>query len=262
MAEQLRLVGTVSISGEIVVETGLTIGGTETFGIGGIDKQVVKDPLGGNRPYIPGSSLKGKMRSLLELVKYGVDIGTKQVKGRQVSTGEIHSCTNPDCALCTVFGAHDTKDEEIAGRGPTRLVVRDAFLVVDDQAQQFFDSTGRWVDLKTENYIDRLSGTAASPRTFERVPPAMMFRLDMIYRVFARTDENGGNDGEADLAKLSLVREGLELLASDYLGSSGSRGYGRISFRNVRLAVSSGCIELADTEWTFSTDEPVERPVS
>ena len=63
--EELRLQGKYIIQGKIKVLTGLHIGGPTTgLNIGGVDNIVIKDAKG--KPYIPGSSLKGKMRSLLE----------------------------------------------------------------------------------------------------------------------------------------------------------------------------------------------------
>ena len=54
------------LEGTITLKTGLHIGAGDTeMRIGGTDNPVVKNPLD-NRPYIPGSSLKGKIRSLLE----------------------------------------------------------------------------------------------------------------------------------------------------------------------------------------------------
>jgi CRISPR-associated protein Csm3 len=63
---QKPLLGKISIKSTLLVETGLHIGGGgETLDIGGVDKPVIRDPLS-NQPYLPGSSLKGKMRSILE----------------------------------------------------------------------------------------------------------------------------------------------------------------------------------------------------
>lgn len=69
--------GKFIISGILECVTGTRIGGTqEKFEIGGIDNPVIKDPLT-DLPYIPGSSLKGKLRHLLEWA-----INTKAVKFR------------------------------------------------------------------------------------------------------------------------------------------------------------------------------------
>ncbi len=243
----LKLLDIVRIAGEIKLETGMTIGGIETFGIGGIDKQVVKEPLKEDCPYIPGSTLKGKMRSLVELADGKV----------KLSDGKPHSCTNPTCGVCAVFGCARAKDNEDAHRGPTRLIVHDAPLDVDaPEAKQFFQSTGRWVDLKTENTINRVTGTAEHPRTFERVPAGMTFKFAMSYRVFEMPDKDGNPDkGAFDLKNLGFIKLGLQLVANDYIGSSGSRGYGRISLHKVTVRATMGMVKLAETSWAF---EPVE----
>jgi CRISPR-associated protein Csm3 len=63
---QKKLLGKLYITSTIEVETGLHISGGEgKLDIGGIDKLVVRDPIS-EHPYIPGSSIKGKLRSILE----------------------------------------------------------------------------------------------------------------------------------------------------------------------------------------------------
>jgi len=235
-----RLLGIVKIRGLITTETGLTIGGLDTFGIGGIDKQVVKDPLRQNAPYIPGSSLKGKLRSLTEMAR------------ELCADGDPHSCADAACPVCAVFGAANAKHTQDCGRGPTRLIVRDARLCTQHaEAAEFFRSTGRWVDLKTENVIDRVSGTAKHPRTFERVPAGMQFRFAMSYRVF----DMDGDGGQFDLSNLALIRDALAYLTSDYLGASGSRGYGQISLSEVSPTAPPG-LTLPDLDWAFASAAP------
>ena len=250
MTKQLKLLGAVRISGTAVVETGLMIGGTDTFGIGGIDKQVVKDPLRQSRPYIPGSSLKGKMRSLLEL-EQGIQIVEKKVKGKTQREAGPCKCGTKECPICVVFGPGDAAKNP--GIGPTRLVVRDAALKVcetpPNEAFRFFQTTGRWVDIKTENAINRAEGTAQNPRTFERVPAGMEFLVEMVYRVFDVDDGDGGPDGgKRDLDNLAQVEHGLELVQQDYLGASGSRGYGRVTFKDFRLTAPDD-IKLEEPVW-------------
>jgi CRISPR-associated protein Csm3 len=215
----IKLVKVIHQKGEIACETGLTIGGLSEFGIGGIDKLVIKNSFKeGNPPYIPGSSLRGKMRSLLELKHTGVQIETTPQGRRE---GKIHSCKNPKCPVCRIFGAHDVNDRQ----GPTRLIVRDSMLKVDDERIKAYGKlNGRFVEIKAENYIDRLSGEARSPRFFERVPAGFTFKLDLVYRVF----DVDGDKGRTDEDYFRFVLEGLELIQRDTLGSSGSRGYGKV----------------------------------
>jgi len=194
----------ILIKGAIVCETGLHIGAsTETIDIGGIDAFVIRDIKTG-RPYIPGSSLKGKMRSLLEL-KY--DKYIKQGKRRGAS------CDCGECDICVTFG-HANKEKET---GPTRLIVRDIKLT-----NPISEET---VEIKGENWINRIT-SAADPRFIERVPAGSEFKFEMIYSVY-QTDYFP--------ERLKLVFEGMNLLEDNYIGASGSRGYGKIRFKDIEL---------------------------
>ena len=202
----LKLKENIIIRGEIELLTGLHIGGSkETLQIGELDNPVIKDPLTG-LPIIPGSSLKGKMRSLIE-----VSMQKYETSGRYA--GEPHAskseCNNPSCPICVVFGS--LRNPHV---GLTRLIVRDSF-----PASQ---NTPIETELKTENYIDRIRGRAGSPRTFERVPAHTIFKFEFVYSVYG---EN--NDKE----HLKTVFKAMSLLEDSYLGGSGSRGYGQIKFK-------------------------------
>ena len=60
----MKLVRIYTITGTIETVTGLHIGaGKDSIEIGGMDNPVIKHPHTGEH-YIPGSSLKGKVRSL------------------------------------------------------------------------------------------------------------------------------------------------------------------------------------------------------
>ncbi|MDW8087703.1 MAG: type III-A CRISPR-associated RAMP protein Csm3 [Candidatus Calescibacterium sp.] len=216
--------------------TGLHIGGTvEGFEIGGMDNPVIKDPITGY-PYIPGSSLKGKMRSLLEWttihnnksrVEYMVGI-----KGNKIS-----ACNCSECDVCIVFGAGAGANVK---KEPTRLIVRDSFpkgLFGDDgkmldennrtgtiQKWKQYLGKGIYTEVKTENAIDRIT-SAANPRSMERVPVDSVFEVEMIFDVY-RDDDKG---------RLKKVFEGMSLLEDSYLGGGGSRGSGKISFEDVRI---------------------------
>lgn len=216
----MKLKGYKNIEGIIEVVTGLHIGGSTTMiEIGGKDNPVIKNPLT-KEPYIPGSSLKGKMRSLLEwkLGKINTDQSSRDY-------GDVHKwCNNRNCPICVIFGT--SADE--AGLGPTRLIVRDA--VLDDnykERQKTKDSAWTVLDLtedKYENTINRITARA-NPRNFERVVSGVEFSFKMSYRVF----ENGDN-GESDEALFSNVLDALKLIEKDALGGAGSRGCGQVKF--------------------------------
>lgn len=116
----MKLIGYKRIEGIIEVITGLHIGGsTTTIEIGGKDNPVIKHPIT-KVPYIPGSSIKGKMRSLLEW-----KLGKLNTDRNSNDFGNVHKwCNDKECPICVIFG---TSAEE-AGIGPTRLIVRDAVL--------------------------------------------------------------------------------------------------------------------------------------
>ena len=208
----MKLLSIKNISGKIKLLTGLHIGaGDAALEIGGLDQPIIKHPLTGE-PYIPGSSLKGKIRSLLEIKyqKFVLD-GNKQ--------GDPCNCGN--CLICVVFG---TSAAEKKAQGPTRLLVRDANLT--EEWKRIFDNGELPMEIKYENRINRITGTAKDPRPIERVPAGVEFDFTMNVRILE-------NDREDDILK--LIKQGLGLLQLDALGGCGSRGCGQILFEDLRI---------------------------
>jgi CRISPR-associated protein Csm3 len=215
----MQQIGLKKISGQIVVKTGLHIGaGSDKVEIGGMDNPVIRNPLT-REPYIPGSSLKGKMRSLLEW-----KLDKVQNKG-----GNPCSCGRTDCPVCRVFGSANNsrgKGEEDQN-GPTRLIVRDAFLSEEDREKM--NNGKAIIEEKYENSLNRITARA-NPRPIERVVPGVKFDFEMIYRIIDTND--GGKTDETNFNR--VVLEALKLLKNDYLGGGGTRGNGRIDFINVK----------------------------
>ena len=216
------LVSTHRITATLVLRSGLHIGaGKDAIEIGGLALPVVKQPFT-QEPYIPGSSLKGKLRSLLEWALNRVEndggVWGSEKKGQYAD----------DDPILRAFG---TTHKQWRG-GPTRLLVRDAYLErvwadsVRDQGLAFTEE-------KMEVSIDRIQGKAKDGglRRIERVPAGARFELDMGFKVF---DWNG-DGGKTDLDCLNRVLEGLKLLERDALGGSGSRGYGRVRVENLKV---------------------------
>jgi len=209
MAQTLKLKKYIIIQGKLICKTGLRIGGSkEELEIGGLDNPIIRDPVD-ELPYIPGSSMKGKLRSLLEY-KYN----------RVGANGNPCGCGKPldECPVCTIFGPHMKPAHDL---GPSRLIVRDCLVSEESRANLArLEKQGLgYSELKTENIIDRRTGTARAGglRTMERVPKGTEFNLNISVRVFEQDDE----------AKMvGYVKEALELLQKDYLGGSGTRGYG------------------------------------
>lgn len=167
-----------------------------------------------NEFYIPGSSLKGKLRSVLER-----ELDKTSGDGR-----EPCSCGRPDCLVCTVFGAHKNTKPEC---GLTRIVVRDAYMS-DDSKKAFAEASAAGkatVEYKTENVINRRSGAAEHPRTGERLLPGTIFNGEILLHVYEKDDPRKLAD---------FVRHGLGVIQdASSLGAGGSRGSGRVTFLNV-----------------------------
>ncbi len=205
----MKLIKHEIIDGELECLTGCRIGGTESgFEIAGIDNPIITNPLDG-LPYIPGSSLKGKIRCLLEL-RYD-----------KISTDERgvgNPCDCGDCFICVLFGCSRAKKT----KSPTRLIFRDLFL-----SNKSIESIGEvlkdYTEVKTEVKIDRETMTSTDPRENFRVPAGAKFRFELSIRIF-ETDQAQLKDWMDKLA------EGFELLEEDYLGGSGTRGYGKVKF--------------------------------
>ena len=190
-------------SGKIILKTGLHIGGTNTaLNIGGPDSFVVRNPIT-NVPYIPGSSLKGKMRCLIELRD-----------GSITKKGEVTNDEKSNAGA--LFGTSGANDES----HPSRIIVRDAELDLSDP--HMFDNTDLpYTESKTEVTINRITAKA-NPRTIERVPAGAKFNLNMIVNIF-------DTDNEQQLIK--TLNDAIALLEDDYLGGNGSRGYGQVEIK-------------------------------
>ena len=210
-----KLVNIIRFSGTVECVTGLAIKGAgNDLGIGGADSEVIRNPLT-NEPYLPGSSLKGRMRSQLER-KYG----TRDKYNGPDQRGLPCQCGRADCKICTVFGAHFNPG---AASAPTRIIVRDACMTDEfrSQIQDLPTERGSYLELKGENIINRKTGTAEHPRFMERVPAGATFDFEILLQILEGDDEN---------QLRSFVEEGLHLVEASYLGGSGSRGYGKVKF--------------------------------
>src|ERR1700728_5236028 len=222
---KLQLIGKLILSGELHCETGLHIGaGKGSLEIGGADNAVVKDAFG--LPYIPGSSLRGKVRSLLENA-LGLTSPTELVylskrKGQEV---RIHQSDRPDDEICLLFGRSPGRMERVQGEAiesksasPARLTIYDAPLDHDSITPQMRENLDDEItEVKSENAIDRIT-SQGNARTLERVPACARFRVRMVLDVLCAEDA----------VLPGLLVQGLALLQDDALGGGGSRGNGRV----------------------------------
>jgi|SRR5208283_1567797 len=229
---ELKLIGKLILEAEMTCETGLHVGaGKGSLEIGGSDNPVAKDAFG--RPYVPGSSLRGRIRSLLEQSS-GLAVPAELVylsrrKGQEV---RIHQSDRADDDICLLFGRSPGRMERVQGETlettqatPARLAVFDAPLDLESITPQMRENLDdELTEVKNENAIDRITGQA-NPRTIERVPAGARFQTRLVMDVLC----------EADGPLFLRVLEGLRLLEDDALGGGGSRGSGRVSFSKLRL---------------------------
>jgi CRISPR-associated protein Csm3 len=220
----MKLLKIKKITGTIRVVTGLHVGGGDAgMEIGGMDNPIIRNKANGE-PYIPGSSLKGKMRSLME---WETD--------RLHHKGDTHKCNTHDeavkCPVCRVFGVsavHGKMDDpKVLKLGPTRLVVRDALL--SEKSREAVKQGLPITEEKSENSINRITAEA-NPRPVERVVPGVEFDLDITFKILDLDD--GGNTDEQNFN--AVVLKALALVQEDYLGGGGSRGSGKVEFINLK----------------------------
>lgn len=195
-----RLVKKIKIKYAIKVLTGLHIGGnSDNVEIGGVDNPVIK--LSDGKPYIPGSSLKGKIRCLLEQKEGASEIGDNSNVNK-------------------LFGIANKYPK------PSKIIFRDFYLtdksIKDLEKSDYLPMP--YTENKSENSIDRVNGKATSPRQTERVPAGVTFEGEIILNVWDEDNEQEFKD---------MLNNGINLLENDYLGGNGSRGYGQVKFTIV-----------------------------
>lgn len=237
---ELKLENIYRIDATLVAVTGIHIGSSNNeMHIGGIDSPVIKHPHT-QEPYLPGSSLKGKVRSLLEW-RFGL---VSQTQGQPVNAALINKLGhNPEQlgfakTIAALFGiAGDANSELAAELGPTRISFWDANLCPNwrDQRRENIELL---TEEKMENIINRISGVADSPRSIERVPAGSPFKLTITLKQLSGDDDR----------YLNLVLQGLKLLELDGIGGSGSRGYGKVSIQDMHLNGENISQRYASTE--------------
>ncbi|PWJ57826.1 CRISPR-associated protein Csm3 [Dyadobacter jejuensis] len=218
----MKLFKKIIISGELKLLSGMHIGDSkENVEIGGVDSPIIRRK-DNNQPYIPGSSLKGKLRSLLEVAM-----------GENADTSFTDYKSENGKLLAYLFGSKDN---------PARILVRDAPLTIES-ADKLYNSEFTdmpYTEVKFENVINRLTGTADHPRQIERVPAGAVFKIEFVVNVM--------EDSKDNTAKfLALLNSGLALLQNDYLGGSGTRGYGQVEWRQTGEIVKTASEYLNQT---------------
>lgn len=203
--------GKIAITCKLNVVTGMHIGGSSAFAaIGAVDSPVIRDTLSGE-PMLPGSSLKGKMRTLL----------AKAIKNHFIT----QECDKDPVELKRLFGTSGDKRAKENPKG-ARLQFADAFLLNADELKK----RGGMTEVKFENTINRIT-SIANPRQIERVVRGAVFGIKMVY------DMENVDEIEEDFKNIAM---GLKLLSMDYLGGHGTRGYGKVAFSDFVIEVKSG----------------------
>jgi CRISPR-associated protein Csm3 len=222
----------INVRGELEVLTGMHIGGSGAFSaIGATDSPIIKDPVS-NLPVIPGSSLKGKLRTLL---------------AGQYNTEPARTPNQDDDRIKRLFGASDNEQFKTA-----RLIFSDMLLKNSDALREQLDTL---TEVKFENTINRITAEA-NPRQIERAVRGSTFDVDLIYGI--SRDISGGFPPSAEILEdFSLLADGFRLLQYDYIGGSGSRGYGRVAIKALTAKVVAG--ELMDGLRLEEINETLKR---
>lgn len=225
------------INGEITCKTGLHIGGSlETIEIGGSDNPIIKDTVS-NLPFIPGSSIKGKLRSLLELsdkkssqsvIENGGKVSTEGIAAEFFGVANNNETSKDDNDNESSKANND--NESSNNKFHNKLIVRDAFPTEDtikmwDKHSDIIDGA----ELKYENSLDRIT-SEATPRNIERVPVDSKFKLEIVLSIYDETYTT-----KSDYESLNPLFKSMKLLQDDYLGGSGTRGFGKIEFENITI---------------------------
>jgi len=216
--------GKVIIKADLKVLTGMHIGGGSAFSaIGAVDSPVARDTRT-KMPLIPGSSLKGKLRTLL-------------ARSLAKDITKLPDPNDDDILIKRLFG---TSSDPIF---KSRLQFSDCFLKNKDELEQV-----GWTEVKFENTINR-GDSVANPRQIERVISGSVFGFCVVYDM----------DNETELEKdIEFFARGLKLLQLDYLGGHGTRGYGRVSFENFQLEQVEGGLEESGLQKIESLFKEVE----
>lgn len=236
---QLTAITTITATLELV--TGLRIGaGDSEMHIGGVDNTVIKHPHT-QSPYIPGSSLKGKMRSLLEWRSGAVKEEALGWKDFEKASGDTQAEIKRILQLFGISGDAKLGMEQMSAMGPTRISFWDCNLNPGWE-KQIREDNFALTEVKSENRINRISGVAEHPRQTERVPAGAQFDFRLSIKKLA-------GDGDE---LMTTVLQGLKLLELDSVGGSGSRGYGKVRFVDLK-------IDGADNQTRFDAVQPFER---
>lgn len=220
---QRQLQGKLFITANLKLITGMHIGANSDFApIGAVDSPFIRDCLT-HEPIIPGSSLKGKIRTLL-------------AKSRCKNL-ILNNIDDDDEVISRLFGSAGKKGACFA-----RLQFFDLFLTRKSvEVFKNLDTDTYIGEIKWENTIARLTGSA-NPRQIKRVPAGAEFEFKLVYNI---EDEDQIDED------MKILVQGFQLLQMDYLGGHGSRGYGRVKFSDFKVKPINKKIDADEYEYFF-----------
>uniref|UniRef100_UPI003F4BC994 type III-A CRISPR-associated RAMP protein Csm3 n=1 Tax=Brachyspira catarrhinii TaxID=2528966 RepID=UPI003F4BC994 len=217
------------ITSKIKLITGMHIGGSSDFSpIGAIDSPVIKDPLT-KQPIIPGSSIKGKLRTLL----------ARMIFENYDNVNKLPDHNKDNEYIKELFGA---QNEESKLQFYDLFLTKESAKFIKDKELDF-----DFTEIKFENTIKR-NELSATPRQLERVPAGAVFEFKVIYN-FTSDDTKYENN-------FKLLYNAIKALEFDYLGGSGSRGYGRVKFEdfNIQTVLKNCRINKEDEKIEFNDE--------
>lgn len=224
------------ITGVIHCLSGVRVGGNNNvIEIGALDNPIIRNPIT-NLPYLPGSSIKGKMRSSLELsLRRGsppaltLPLPVMRSVERD-GKPEINPCSCGKCIVCKLFGSGDSKTTF----EPTRLIFRDCALADSSlkELEEAAESSGVFfAEIKPGVRMNRATNTVAKGAffNFERVPEGTDFKFELVLRLYGELDPDGVRN---DYRK--VIAFGLGLIEKEGIGGKISSGYGKVEFRDLK----------------------------
>lgn len=270
---QTPLLGKVTLNCQLIAKTGLHIGGgNENLDIGGLDKPVIRDPLT-KYPYLPGSSIKGKLRATLErLLNKPLNRSGSRDTMRYESDDLADGFTEVErdhfiryqgariCEISRLFGStggsdfwmevETAKQEDLFNdKSPTKIIEgqncvkvasgRNATsrLIIRD-AHLDNNSAAQLKKVDTGLYMTEWKFENNIDRVTAAANPRQLERVpagSIFNFELVYTVENA-EQAVKDLENIAIA---LAFLEDDALGGNGSRGYGKVKFENFSFTYRS-----------------------
>jgi CRISPR-associated protein Csm3 len=284
------LLGKIIITSQLILETGLHIGGgVGNLDIGGLDKAVIRDPLT-RQPYLPGSSLKGKLRSILErLLQKPLNRsggGVARYESDDLETGYTEIGNNnfiqyegaKTCQISRVFGStgnpkcwvpatldtqeldvdNKARQKDINGKPHIQIKGRNspARLIVRD-AHLKSTSVDKLKKIDTGLYMTEWKFENSIDRITAAANPRQFERVpagsEFTFEMVYTVEDR--DQAVEDIKNLAIA---LAVLEDDALGGHGSRGYGKIRFEEFKIESRSVDYYRKMTTGQTNTDSSVK----